>query len=247
LTLDRTSGPLNQRELGLTDTAKPPELRDPLPLWGWLKVFLVLYALGVFATGIFNAAFLLVSGGDPNYYPAASDLPGLALTFGLLATSFPTVGIFLVCMFLVARVTYRMMRNLHQLGSGHVTIGPFWSVGWYFIPFANLVMPVRAMGEIWRGTFAEAEGEPPREPDGAIGWWWACWLLGNVAEGIASRTLGAGFGQTPITPTTEALYFAIGLYSVSALFGSLASIFLMLLLSKVVRAQSQMVKLVALS
>lgn len=231
----------------MTDTAKPPDLRDPSSLWGWLRVFLVLYTIGVAATGVANAAFLWVSAGDPNYFPQSSDVVGVGLTFALLLTSFPTVGIFLVCMFLVARVTYRMMRNLHQLNSGHVTVGPFWSVGWYFIPFANLVMPVRAMGEIWRGTFAEAEGEPPREPNGAIGWWWACWLLGNSVEGAASRVLGTGFGQTPIIPTTEMLYFAVGLYGLSALFGGLASIFLLLLLSKVVRAQSQMVKLVALS
>src|SRR5262249_18210165 len=61
---------------------------------------------------------------------------------------------------------------------------PGWAVGWYFIPFANLVVPVRAVGQMWRGTFGQI-GE--YKDSGVIGLWWAAWLVDNILGNIGRR------------------------------------------------------------
>jgi len=57
------------------------------------------------------------------------------------------LAIFLGVIFL--RWIYRTNKNLHVLSSEHMTFSPGWSLGWYFIPVANLFKPYQAMKEIW--------------------------------------------------------------------------------------------------
>ena len=65
-----------------------------------------------------------------------------------------------------------------------MTISPGWSVGWYFIPIANLWQPLKAMQEIWCASAAPAHWKGQRPP-GLMYAWWAMWvisiMLGNVA------------------------------------------------------------------
>src|SRR5262249_61385474 len=67
-----------------------------------------------------------------------------------------------------------------------------WAVGSYFVPIVNLFVPVRAVGEIWRGTFEALDSDNAREPKGAIGLWWTCYLLSNGLNGVAGA-----FGRKP--------------------------------------------------
>ena len=57
--------------------------------------------------------------------------------FGLLATA-------LVSGFLTLKWIYRVTMNSHTLASG-LNVSPPWSIGWYFVPFANLYKPFQAM------------------------------------------------------------------------------------------------------
>src|SRR5690242_12224870 len=49
---------------------------------------------------------------------------------------------------LVGRWIYRASGNAHTLAND-LTITPGWAVGWFFIPFANLVRPFESMKETW--------------------------------------------------------------------------------------------------
>jgi len=89
---------------------------------------------------------------------------------------------------LVSLWTYRAMKNLHIVGEPHAEMKPGWAVGWYFIPFANLVKPFQGMTEIWRGSHHQA-GEPEKVAS-FVGWWWALWLISNVLSNIAVRLGG---------------------------------------------------------
>src|SRR5262249_51887134 len=137
------------------------------------------------ALTVFNASFEYLSIGTIDYTP--TDMNGAVVVLGLAASGVLYTIFFILCVFFTCRITYRMMKNLHELNASHVTISPTGAWGYYFIPFANLALPAKAVKEIWQGTFAELEGEPPREPRGAIGWWWSCWLLANFTENIAGR------------------------------------------------------------
>jgi hypothetical protein len=44
---------------------------------------------------------------------------------------------------------HRAAKNLPALGRGGMQFTPGWSVGWFFIPFANLVKPLAAVSELW--------------------------------------------------------------------------------------------------
>lgn len=77
---------------------------------------------------------------------------------------------------------HRAQSNLRSLGA-HPEFTPAWAVGWWFVPFANLVQPFRVMRELWRDSATGLEG-----PRGAalVGWWWAVWLAGGVLGSIVS-------------------------------------------------------------
>ncbi|QYO65100.1 DUF4328 domain-containing protein [Leptolyngbya sp. 7M] len=56
----------------------------------------------------------------------------------IFLVSFP-VGIATIVLFLVW--LYRAHKNLFSLKPTHLDFSPGWAVGWWFIPFLNLVRP----------------------------------------------------------------------------------------------------------
>ena len=80
---------------------------------------------------------------------------------------------------------YRSAKNLPALGNPHQDFKPGWCVGWYFIPFANLVMPYRAMREIHDQSLSP--GNPGHETPAILPLWWALWLISNIGANITTR------------------------------------------------------------
>lgn len=87
---------------------------------------------------------------------------------------------------------HRAFSNLSALRAQNLEFSPGWAVGWWFIPFANLVKPFQAMRELWSESDPEYDADlgflstSPSAPS-MLGIWWACWILGNVANNVASR------------------------------------------------------------
>jgi uncharacterized membrane protein len=100
---------------------------------------------------------------------------------------------------------YRASKNLRHLGAYQIEFTPGWAVGWFFVPFANLVTPYRVVKEIWVKSdpkIPDAGGEPDWQKSGStalLGWWWAVWILTCLANQAVLRlsttaeTTGAGF------------------------------------------------------
>jgi hypothetical protein len=88
---------------------------------------------------------------------------------------------------------HRVYTNLPALRSDNTEFTPGWAVGWWFIPFANLVKPFQAVRNAW------SESDPDVSPgygfltsvqSGApafMAFWWAFWLLANIVANIAYR------------------------------------------------------------
>jgi uncharacterized membrane protein len=208
----------------------------------WLRVLTWIYIAFVVVIAGVGTAFYLHSEGDPNYAPY--DALGTIVTFTFFGGGLLGACAYIFCVVLVCRVTYRMMRNLHQLGASQARISPGWAVGWYFIPFANLVMPVRAVTQIWHGTFGELN--TPREPGGMIGLWWACWLISNFADSIGSQIMGESNPfVTPMTPSSEQLYAGLALYNIGYLASVLAALLMLRLFDELTSAQKQLVSVTA--
>ncbi|MGQ0542804.1 MAG: DUF4328 domain-containing protein [Blastocatellia bacterium] len=87
---------------------------------------------------------------------------------------------------------HRSFSNLSSLKARNLEFSPGWAVGWWFIPFANLIKPYQAMKELWResdpdydenlGFLSSNLGVPT-----FFGFWWALWIISNIAGRIAER------------------------------------------------------------
>ena len=86
---------------------------------------------------------------------------------------------------MVCRWIFRAAWNVRHLGAKRLDISPGMAVGWYFVPFANLVMPFRAMREIWLASHHPLDWREASVP--VISVWWGLWLLSGLVNNIAMR------------------------------------------------------------
>lgn len=116
-----------------------------------------------------------------------------ASTFALLgASEIVWIGtVIAFCMW-----THRAARNLPALGGRNLKYTPGWAVGWFFIPFANFVVPYFVGMEIWRHS------DPQQSTDGygsnsspVIAGWWLTYVLHWILPFMVGAVVGgiAGF------------------------------------------------------
>jgi hypothetical protein len=111
-------------------------------------------------------------------------------------------GLYLVCAVVFAMFLHRANRNARALGAEYMKFTPGWTVGWFFVPFANLFKPYQAAKEIWEAS----------RPDGGLPvtssvlvLWWGSWLASNVTGqlnfrvGMAAETLSQLSNSTRIS------------------------------------------------
>lgn len=87
---------------------------------------------------------------------------------------------------LFAMWIYRAAANIVAAEVFGFDYTPGWAVGWYFIPFANLVKPFAAMRQIWNASHGE-EGNALDRGNGLLAAWWATWLISNIAANVSLR------------------------------------------------------------
>ncbi|MBD3728829.1 MAG: DUF4328 domain-containing protein [Sphingomonadales bacterium] len=73
---------------------------------------------------------------------------------------------------------YRARRNLVEMAVGGLHYSPGWTIGSYFVPFVNLVLPFRTMKELYNRSQGEPEELAFVTVEDASGWW-AC-LIGSL-------------------------------------------------------------------
>ncbi len=93
--------------------------------------------------------------------------------------------VFIIGGVLTLRWIHRMCHNA-LVKASTMQFTPGWSIGWYFIPIANLWKPFQAMGEIWDKSQQQA-GTSGREPGGLLGLWWTLWLGYSFLSNAAVR------------------------------------------------------------
>ena len=114
-------------------------------------------------------------------YPAS--IEGVDTAEGMMIgyTAVATLLSLAIAYVLVGRWIYRASANAHSLSEA-MTISPGWSVGWYFIPIANLFKPYQAMKETWLASHSGAYVDARLLP-----WWWGLWIVTNVLGNISMR------------------------------------------------------------
>lgn len=87
---------------------------------------------------------------------------------------------------------HRAAKNLPALGRTGMTYTPGWTIGWFFVPFANLVRPLATVTEVWKAS------DPTIDPREGYGWlgsrgsgllplWWGAWILSSILANISGR------------------------------------------------------------
>lgn len=147
-------------------------------------VALTRITVAVFVTRVFVEVTLGLTW-VPELRELFSTGPGESLRNAADRTSGPLGLVASVCllawMFLAAR-------NLRALGREGLRYSPSACVGWWFVPFANFVVPMRAMNEIFCASVPEDDSA---RWGGRVTWvtlWWASWFaisLTNIAGRLA--------------------------------------------------------------
>jgi hypothetical protein len=153
-----------------------------LALIGGLTLVTDVWVWSVLRTGTFVLHTPPARSGqfEPSYWTGTM-LPGLTWLPGTL--SWAVIIVWLVWQ-------HQATANLWARGYPGLKTSPGWSVGWWFIPFANLVMPLIAMLELDRRSTPNGS----ERPTGAVlGWWWgaliAYWVV--PAVGAVGAVSGA--------------------------------------------------------
>lgn len=76
--------------------------------------------------------------------------------------------------------------NSRAFGATGMEFTPGWSIGYYFIPFINLVRPYQAMKEIWKVSADPVEWKN-QKGSALLGWWWTLWLLSGFLGQMSFR------------------------------------------------------------
>jgi hypothetical protein len=82
----------------------------------------------------------------------------------------------------------RSVDNVPKLTGSVPMVTPRWSIGWWFIPLANLVKPYQVVEDL-----NDRMASPPQPArNGLVLVWWIVWLIGGVAGAILVRLPAPG-------------------------------------------------------
>jgi hypothetical protein len=124
---------------------------------------------------------------------------------------------------------HRSQANLHATRRPELSYTPAWAVGWWLIPFANLVMPFQTVRELWKASRGDEDWK--RIPTWSVlGWWWASWIATAVISRVAAATFnGARSIDTVLT--------ASRLFLLTAVLALVAAALAILVVRSIVRRQ----------
>jgi hypothetical protein len=89
---------------------------------------------------------------------------------------------------------YRIYANLEALGSDQNAYTPGWAVGWWFLPFANLIIPYKVVKNAWVESDPDMDSDSflagtPSSTPGWISLWWGAWIAANLGANVQSIAL----------------------------------------------------------
>ncbi|HEX8288849.1 MAG TPA: DUF4328 domain-containing protein [Pyrinomonadaceae bacterium] len=154
-------------------------------------VFLGILGLCAFLYVIFSIGMILF----PNAQLNLGEGESLSITLGFIGI----IGLLEVPLRILTIIFFliwlhRAFKNLPALKSAYQEFSPGWAVGWWFIPFANLVMPFKVVRELWNESdpdfdeetgFLNSVGGTP----GIIVFWWASFIISGFAGRISSAMI----------------------------------------------------------
>jgi hypothetical protein len=159
------------------------------------RALLTMVCLGLFAAvallslGVKGVILLRLTQLNQGFRPSGASL--FAVVEGLLMIV--QACMYLACVICFLLWLYRASRNIQALGAEKVEHSPRGAIGWWFVPIANLFKPYIVLKEIYQAS-KSSQDQPRRwklKPVPAVfGWWWGCWLLGQMGSRAVTRLGG---------------------------------------------------------
>ena len=125
-------------------------------------------------------------------------MPIFFFLIGLVAIPELLLRIITIVVFLVWE--HRAFSNLSPLKARNLEFSPGWAVGWWFVPFVNLVKPYQVMKELWRESDPEFDSEigflsASVGVPAIFGFWWALWIISNISIRITDMASEGKMGD----------------------------------------------------
>jgi len=115
---------------------------------------------------------------------------------------------------------WRAAKNTELWQREKAKYGPGWTIGAWFIPIANLVLPAMVVQGIWkRSPSIDPYGYRHEESSARVGWWWITWIVSSIFVRLAGT-----WGST--RPTAQELSTGDSLRTVGVLCAIAAAVLL---------------------
>lgn len=187
---------------------------------GRARIVKILLIVGAIATGMsllaetLSLAFPFTDDQELGDNPMGAAVMLIVFLFALLELVIYVTTVVFFCVWL-----YRASDNLRAFNAwSRPDYSPGWAVGSFFIPLVNLVVPYRAIKEVWQKSGLPDElllSEPG--PPATFPVWWLFWLLASFAGNISMR---ASFNEN--VPESTATMISIGASALSIVAAFLA-------------------------
>jgi hypothetical protein len=174
--------------------------RDPRALGRTVVLWLYIRAASAGFSMVSDVVQLRGLSGVPSDAPVSKfeSLPGMEtadLISGLAGALL--LATMLVSGVLTLKWIYRVTMNSHTLATG-LRVSPPWSIGWYFVPFANLIKPFQAVNDAWCASLSPHALLAVKTPP-VLRWWWGLWLVTSMLDNASFRLqLRAESAQTMV-------------------------------------------------
>jgi hypothetical protein len=126
-----------------------------------------------------------------------------------------TIAVYIATVVLFLMWLYRAHENLSAFGveKRHLQYSSGWAVGSFFVPFVNLVVPYRAIKELWRKSVPNSSSMFFSElsPPGFFPLWWGFWIISNFIDQLYFRLTWRESVSTDVTSTIGVLSGVLGL------------------------------------
>ncbi|MFJ4679224.1 DUF4328 domain-containing protein [Kitasatospora sp. NPDC088783] len=132
-------------------------------------------------SALWNAAAVLILGAAPQSptdtaFLGAGDIVEVLLTLA-------TAVVFIVWLYRVRVNVEVICPQVYQRGRG-------WTIGAWFIPFANLYLPWRVTADIWNASGpTDRHGVPQPVRTGVVNAWWTAWVVSLVLGRLQAPVL----------------------------------------------------------
>ncbi len=137
----------------------------------------------------------------------------LAIALLVLGIGLLTIIVYIATVVFFLMWLYRAHENLQAFGvrKNQLEYSSGWAVGSFFVPFASLIIPYRAIRELWRKSIPESSNMfGSITPPGFFSVWWFFWIVSNMADQMYLRMTWTEKVSTEVSATVGVISGILG-------------------------------------